>query len=111
MLLPGAFLWLDWFFHEEEGTSLVFPEGYSPFFLSMMAAHVLAYFYGAYHKQKSGPMTVLVVNLLMVVGIVQNALIAVWLGVWNFFQLCFALPIALLVVAIVRNYRVQGEVH
>lgn len=39
MLLPGGFLWLDRFFHEEEGTSLVCPEAYSFLFLTLMVAH------------------------------------------------------------------------
>lgn len=104
MLLPDAFLWLDRFFHVEEGTSLIFPEAYDPFFLTLMGAHLLAYLYSIYRKQMGGPMVVLVVNLLMVVGIVQNVLIAMRLGVWNFFQLCFILPIALMVFAMIRNY-------
>jgi len=104
MLLPGAFLWLDRFFHMEEGTSLIFPEAYDPFFLTLMVAHLFAYLYSIYRKQMGGPMVVLVVNLLMAVGIVQNVLIAMRLGVWNFFQLCFVLPIALMVFAMIRNY-------
>ena len=104
MLLPGAFLWLDSFFHEEEGTSLIFPEAYSPLFLTLMVMHVLAYLYSIYRKQMGGPTMVLLVNLLMVVGIVQNVLIAMRLGVWNVFQLCFILPVTLMVFAMIRNY-------
>jgi hypothetical protein len=70
-----------------------------------MVAHLLAYFYCIYRKQKGGPIRESVVNTLMIAGIVQNILIAVRLGVWNLFQLAFALPIVLLVFALIRNYR------
>ena len=107
MLLPGAFLWLDWVFHQEEGTSLVYPEAYDLFFIALMVVHSMAYFYCMHRRQRGSPMVELVVNLLMVAGIVQDALVGVRLDLWNFFQLCFALPIMLLVSALIRNCRAE----